>query len=125
MKNRRYLVDENTSPSIADQLRRLQPKITIHTVGDEIAPPKGTADPEILCWIEKNGYSLITRNRKSMPQHLKNHLKAGHHVLGIFVIRPKATMREVIDDLLLIWEAAEMSEYQDQIVHIPLSQKVV
>lgn len=29
-------------------------------------------------------------------------------------------MKECIEDLLLIWEAAEPDEYRDQIVHIPL-----
>jgi hypothetical protein len=120
MNKRCYLIDENTSPSIADQLRRLQPKITIQIVGEEMAPPKGTADTEILRWLERKGYSLVTRNRKSMPKHFEDHLKAGHHVLGIFTLRPKASMKEIIDDLLLIWEVSETNEYQDQIVHIPL-----
>ncbi len=120
MKKRCYLVDENTTPALADQLRRIQPKMTVKKIGDEETPPKGTSDPEILCWLECKGFSLVTQNRKSMPQHLKDHLEKGHHVQGIFTLRPKAFMKEVIDDLLLIWELAEHEEYRDQIVHIPL-----
>lgn len=120
MSERCYLVDENTAPAIADQLRRIQPKIIIYNIGDEKAPPLGTLDPKILIWLEKEGFSLVTRNRKSMPQHLKDHLSQGYHVPGVFVIRPNASMGEIIDDLLLIWEASDVDEYQDQIVHIPL-----
>jgi hypothetical protein len=29
-------------------------------------------------------------------------------------------MGEVIEDLLLIWEAVELKEYQDQILYLPL-----
>ncbi len=55
-----------------------------------------------------------------MPQHLKNHLDNDKHILGIFTLKPKASIKEIIDDLLLIWEVAEQDEYQDQIVFVPL-----
>ncbi len=120
MRNRCYLIDENTTPALADQLRRRQPNLKVSTIEDGIAPPKGTPDPDILLWLEKHNYSLITRNRKSMPGHLLDHMTQGRHVKGIFTLRPKAPLGEVLEDLLLIWEVAESDEYQDQIVHIPL-----
>jgi predicted nuclease of predicted toxin-antitoxin system len=117
---RRFLIDENTSPALADQLRRHRPELEVISVGDDIAPPKGTLDPEILMWIENNNYTLITRNRKSMPDHFKHHLSMGHHIQGILTLRPKASMGEIIEYLLLIWELVDINEYKDQIVHIPL-----
>ena len=117
---RRYLIDENTTPALADQLRRQQPELNVASVGDDVAPPKGTLDPEILLWIEAHGFTLITRNRKSMPEHLSDHLEIGHHIPGILTLRPKASLGEIIEDLLLIWELSEDDEYQDQIIHIPL-----
>ena len=92
-------MDENTASAIADQLRRIQPQMIIHNIGDETAPPAVTLDSEILIWLEKEGFSLVTRNRKSMPQHLKDHLSQGHHDPGIFTIRPNASMGDIIDDL--------------------------
>ncbi len=120
MSEIRYLVDENTARSISDQLRRRQPDIIALTVGDDLAPPRGTPDPDILLWLEREGYCLITRNRHSMPQHLRDHLAAGHHVPGIFTLRPRASIGQIIDDLLLIWGASQLEEHRDQIVHIPL-----
>jgi len=116
----RYLVDENTTRAIGDQLRRRQPDVVVLTIGDDLAPPRGTSDPDILLWLESEGYCLITRNRRSMPQHLREHMATGHHVPGIFTLRPKASIAQVIDDLLLIWGASRPDEHQDQIVHIPL-----
>ena len=55
-----------------------------------------------------------------MPEHLYQHLEAGHHISGILTLRPKALLGEIIEDLLLIWELSEEDEYQDQIIHIPL-----
>ena len=120
MRSRCYLVDENTTPALANQLRQRQPSMNVLSIGDGIAPPKGILDPDILLWLEEHGYSLVTRNRKSMPRHLQEHVAQGHHIPGIFTLRPKASLGDVLDDLLLIWEVAEPDEYQDQIVHIPL-----
>ncbi len=120
MKRRRYLIDENITPALAGQLLRRKPEMEVLTVGGRKAPPKGTLDPEILRWIEENEFSLVTGNRKSMPGHLKDHLLQGRHVPGIFTLRPNVLIGEVIDDLFLVWEAANPNEYRDQIVFIPL-----
>jgi hypothetical protein len=57
-----------------------------------------------------------------MPAHLQAHLDAGGHVPGIFVLRPELSMGEMIDELVLIWEATLPNEYQDQIRYLPLSR---
>jgi hypothetical protein len=120
MNTRCYLVDENMAPALANQIRRLQPNLNVLKIGDEAAPLKGTLDPEILLWLERTGFSLVTRNRKSMPQHLQAHIAAGHHVPGIFILRPQCSSRDVVEDLILIWEVTAPEEYQDQITYIPL-----
>jgi len=115
----RYLVDENTPRAMGDQLRRREPNVAVLTVGDDLGPPRGSSDPDILLWLERQEYCLITRNRHSMPRHLRDHLAAGHHMPGIFTLRPRATVGQIIDVLLLIWGAAQPGEYTDQIVYIP------
>ncbi len=119
MNKIRYLLDENTTRVIAEQLLRRQPDMHILVVGDELAPPRGTLDPDILFWLECEGYCLLTYNRNSMPQHLHDHLEAGHHVPGIFILKQKTPIGKLIEDLLLIWEASYPEEYQDMIVHLP------
>lgn len=120
MTGRSYLLDENVPAALADQLRRVEPAITIHAVGDDAAPPKGTSDADLLFWLEQNGFILVTRNRKSMPNHLLRHLANEHHVPGIFILKSGALMRAVLDDLVLIWGASVPDEYQDQIIYIPI-----
>ena len=56
-----------------------------------------------------------------MPVHLTEHLAAGHHVPGIFVLSERLTMKETILDLALTWGASELHEYTDFISHLPLS----
>ena len=116
---RRFLIDENISPKYRTQLLNHEPSLTVSAVGDEGAPPKSTPDPKILAWCEQNQFSLITNNRESMPQHLSDHLAAGHHVPGIFTINRKVSMKLIIEQLLLIAGASDADEYIDQITYIP------
>lgn len=120
MTSIKFLIDENTSHTVGDQMLRREPDIKLLTVGDGLAPTLGTLDAQILIWLEENDYCLITRNRRSMPRHLQDHLAAGRHVPGIFTLRPRASFAAMIDDLVMIWGASLPGEHQDHIVHIPL-----
>ncbi len=119
----RYLIDENLPPLYQEQLLRYQPELKVLMVGELShlnVPAKGTLDPEILIWCEKNNFILVTNNRASMPVHLADHISKNNQVPGIFVLRPKATIGQIIDDLILIALLGEPEEYQNRITHIPL-----
>jgi hypothetical protein len=88
-------------------------------VGDPSAPGLGTLDPDILLWCEAHGFILVTNNRRSMPQHLSEHLAAGRQIPGILVLRKNAAMDQVIEDLILITEAAGDDDYQNMISYVP------
>ena len=117
---RRFLIDENISPEYRTQLLNHEPSLKVLVIGDEGAPARSTPDPEILKWCEQNQFNLITNNRKSMPQHLSDHLSAGHHVPGIFTINLEVPMGKIIDELLLIAGASDEDEYIDEIKYLPL-----
>jgi hypothetical protein len=117
----KYLLDEHIDPRLRRALIRLSPGIIVWRVGDPGTPALQTTDPDILSWCEKNTFSLITNNRASMPVHLRDHLAAGRHVPGIFILNPHMTMGETADELALIWGAAEPEEYADQLRFLPVS----
>ncbi|MFB2836181.1 hypothetical protein [Floridanema evergladense] len=50
----KYLLDEHISPIYRTQLVRRNPELIVRIIGDPDAPSKGTLDPEILIWCEKN-----------------------------------------------------------------------
>jgi hypothetical protein len=77
--------------------------------------------PICKIWCEDNFFILVTNNRKSMPQHLQDHLAQGRHVPGIFELNPNMSIGETIEELLLIWGASEAEEYQDQLIYLPLN----
>ena len=116
----RFLLDEHINRAIQRQLRRLNPQIEVLAIGDPETPPTGTSDPELLIWIEENGYILVTENRSTMPVHLLNHFTAGRHIPGVFYIRRGVGIGRIIEELYLIWFASQAEEYQDRILFIPL-----
>ena len=120
MRTIRYLLDENIDLRLRLGLLLRDPGLVVWVIGDPGAPPKGTLDPDLLLWCGDNSFSLVTQNRRSMPRHLRDHLVEGGHVPGIFALTPSLGLGEVIDELLLIWEASDADEYRDTITYLPL-----
>jgi hypothetical protein len=116
----RFLLDENMAHGVRDQLLYHKPTLVVLCIGDDTAPALGTPDPVLLDWLEENNYILVSRNRKTMPGHLKEHLEMGKHVPGILLIRRGILIGQLVEDLLLIWEASELTDYQDRIEYLPL-----
>jgi hypothetical protein len=115
-----FLLDENIDPAIGEALRSERPEIKLLRVGDLDAPAPGVPDPGILNWCQDHRCALVTSNRSTMPVHLRSHLAAGRHVPGIFVLSHGTSVREIVADLELIWDAARPGEFDDQIVYLPL-----
>jgi len=116
-----FLLDENMAHrTIRKLLLQREPGIRILAVGQPGVPPIGAPDPALLVWIEEQDCLLVTRNRASMSVHLRDHLTAGRHVPGIFIVPQRMTPWQVSDQLYLIWGASLPDEYQDQIVYLPL-----
>ena len=116
----RYLLDAHVERALAFGLRRREQEVTVWRLGDPGTPPLDAPDPAILRWCEAHDFVLVTGNRRTMPQHLADHLDQGGHVPGILMLNPKMSLGETIDNL---YDAATLSlegEYRDQIRHLPL-----
>ena len=116
----KYLFDEHMPRWWRRELLREFPEIEAWYVGDPEAPALGVQDPEILIWCELNGFILVTNNRKSMPEHLADHLSQGRHIPGIFLFDPSVNSADLILDLGLIAGASFPGEFTDQIRFLPV-----
>lgn len=114
-----YVLDEHVAPALAHGLRRRVSGLVVWNIGDPGTPPRGTLDPDVLIWCEEHNHVLATNNRSSMPRHLADHLAAGRHVPGIFVLRDSMGLGEMIEQLVLGAIASMPDEYRDQIRHLP------
>ncbi len=115
----KFLLDENVDDLYRTGLLRQFPDAVIWRVGSPAAPPLNTLDPDILDWCEQHRFVLVTKNRASMPVHLRDHLDAGKHILGIIVLNPNLSIADTMDELALILEASKPDEYADQIRYLP------
>ena len=120
MSEIRYLLDENLPRRLKNQLIFHEPLLDVVLVGETQAPPLGTSDPDILNWIEENNRILVSRNRSTMPMHLKEHITKGRNMPGILLIREDIPIGKLIEDLLLIWGASTLEEYRNQLAYLPL-----
>lgn len=119
-----YLIDESLQGALVRHLRMLIATApddigSVRVVGDTGAPPRGSLDADLLIWCERSGYVLVTDDRSTMSGHLVDHVGAGHHMRGVFQVRPRATVMEVAEHLIAARHVSEPGEWQDALWWIP------
>ena len=117
--NIRFLLDENLDPRLKTALLRLNPAIDVLHVGETGTPPLGTLDPDILLFLDVAQRLLVTSNRASMPDHLRQHWSEGRHLWGLCWVRPGFSIHRIAQELLLVWEASTAEEWLDRLEWIP------
>ena len=120
MTRPRFLLDEHISQAVQSQLLRIDPRMEVLAIGQPLAPPKGTSDPDLLAWIESAGHILVTANRRTIPEHVRIHEAAGRRLPGILLVRSGAGVGLLIEQLYLIWAASEAQEYIDRVLYLSL-----
>ncbi|MBE2202116.1 MAG: DUF5615 family PIN-like protein [Anaerolinea sp.] len=115
----RFLLDENVEAVILRQLRRRYPEVEVMAVGDPGTPLLQSKDPSLLDWIAVHRYILVTRDRRSMPDHIAAHYEKGGQLPGVLLIRRQATINQIVESLFLIWASSDLSEYNNTILYIP------
>lgn len=119
----RFLLDEHIPSSVWTAIIRHNLRgeniLDVERIGSPSAPPFGTQDPELLHWAERESRVLISRDKSTLPTHLKQHLEAGGHSPGIMLLRRRFTMHELIEFLALAANASEANEWADRCTFIP------
>jgi hypothetical protein len=114
----RLLSDENFHGKINRGLVRRRPEIALVRVQD--VGLEGATDPEVLSWAADDDRIVLTRDRSTMPVFANQRMLDGDEMPGLFVVSPRQRIREAIDELLLIDEASEHSEWVGQVAYLPL-----
>jgi hypothetical protein len=119
----RFLLDEQLRGPLWHALGRhnqhgVNP-VDVVRVGDPDDLPQGSTDREVLAWAEREGRILISTDRRTLLGHFADHLDAGHHSSGLFLLRPSSTLAEIVDFLAAAAYASEASEWVDVWRYIP------
>lgn len=121
MSQVRFLIDESLRLSIVAALRRVEPSIDVHRVGQTQMPAFQSSDPELLAFCEESGRMFVSLDRATMPLHVAAHLARGSHTWGVLLVTRQCSFRSLLDDLALIWSASKAAEWRDSIHYLPLS----
>lgn len=115
-----FLFDEHMPKWWRLVIAQLNPGIVVHYLGEPGTPPLQSPDEDLLLWCEAFDAILVTNNRSSMPAHLLDHLAAGRHVPGVFLVQANLDAQLLANSLTYIAGASLPNEYQDQILYPPL-----
>ncbi len=97
--------------------RGIDPIDTVR-VGDVPDLPLGSDDPAILRWAEREQRILVSFDKSSMSGHLAEHLAAGNHCSGIFMVLSDGKPVQVVEFLVLAAYASEPPEWRDWIKYV-------
>ncbi len=114
----RFLADASLHHAIVAGCVRREPAIDF--VSAHAAKLHGVSDPEVLAIAAAQGRILVTHDFRTMPKHFAVFLSAGHSSPGVFLVKQRTPLAQVIDELVLVWTASEPGDWTNRMVPIPL-----
>lgn len=114
----RLLTDENVRGEIVEGMRLREPSLDIVRV--EEVGLMATDDRVILDWAATEGRIVITRDRRTLIGFAYDRVRAGLPMPGVFVLRRRISIGDVIDALLILGMCSSPDEWKDQVTHVPL-----
>lgn len=114
----RLASDENFNGDIVRGLQLRRPELDLVRVQDtEIF---GADDPTVLAWAAEEGRILLTHDRATMPDFAHARVAEEQPMPGVFVLNDRLPVRQAIDEILLIDDCSEPSEWEGLVLYLPL-----
>jgi hypothetical protein len=113
----RFLADASLHDAIVTWCLRREPAIDF--LSAHAAKLEGVPDPEVLAFATRQNRILVTSDLRTMPRHFGDFLAANGQCAGVFLVKQRASLADVIDALVLIWSASDAGEWMNRVVEIP------
>ncbi|MFP4099435.1 DUF5615 family PIN-like protein [Coleofasciculus sp.] len=114
----KLLSDENFHGDIVRGLFLCQPNLDLVRIQD--IGLRAVDDPAILDWAAANNRIVLTHDRATMPNFAYERLARGEEMSGLFVVNDRMPIRQVIDELLLLIDCSQQSEWKGIVLYLPL-----
>lgn len=114
----RLLADENFNHDLLRGVLRRLPTLDLVRVQD--VGLGGQDDPTVLEWAARERRILLTHDVNTMPRHAFERVRRREAMAGVFVVMQRSAPAMVIDDLLLLVECSDMTEWSDRVQYLPL-----
>src|ERR1700691_5946407 len=112
----RYLADASLHDAIVTGCLRGEPAIDFLSAHE--ARLEGVPDPKVPAFATKEDRILVTSDLRTMPRH-GDYLAANGRCAGVFLVKQRAPLADVIEALVLVWAASAADEWKSRIVEIP------
>lgn len=113
----RFQGDADFNHKIVVGLRRREPAIDILSAHE--GGVVGVLDPEMLIIASESGRILISHDRKTMPSYFIR-IRETRSSPGLIIVAQNLDIGAAIEDLVLIWAAADAEEWAERIGFVPI-----
>lgn len=114
----RLLADENFNGDIVRGLLLRRPDIELVRVQD--VGLDEAEDPEILAWAAENDRIVLTHDRATLSDFAFERVTAEQKMAGVFILNDRFPVGRAIDEILLMVDCSEQSEWNGIVVYLPL-----
>lgn len=113
----RLLSDENFNGRIVRGLLRQRAGIDLIRVQD--VGLSGVDDPAVLEWAAQNDRIVLSHDQNTLVGFALNRVAADQPMPGLIIVDDSAAIGQIINDLLLIDDATEHSEWANRVEYLP------
>ncbi len=111
------LIDESIDGSVVRGLiRRLLSPAVLRV---QEAGLRTADDRVILEWAATYGYVVVTQDRRTMIPYAQERVATGRSMPGLLVLRPRMTIGDAIDALVVAAECSTAADWKDQVLFWP------
>ncbi len=114
----RWLADENLSGAITRSLPYHRPTLDLVRVQD--VGLRTADDIAVLEWAAAQSRILLTDDRATIPDFAFQRVLARQLMPGVFVVDEHVSLRQVIDELLLVEDCSTAEEWHGRVIYLPL-----
>lgn len=115
----RLLADENFDQDLVRGVLRRRPAYDLLRAQE--AGLSEATDPEVLAWAAREHRVVITHDVQTMIGFAIERISRGEQMDGLLIVHQASMVpAKIIDDLLLLDDCSETSEWANQIQYLPL-----
>lgn len=112
-----FQADADLNFDIVEAVRQQEPAIDFASAAD--AKLWGVGDPEVLERAALANRVLVSHDRRTMLNYFRDRLAAGKSSPGLLIVPQKASVRVVVESILILWSVSEPGELREQAYHLP------
>lgn len=113
----RFLADASLHHAIVSGCSRREPAIDF--LSAHTAKLHGLADRDVLAMAADQRRILVTHDFQTMPKYFAEFLTARGSSPGVFLVKQRTPVGQVIEELVLVWAASEPEDWTNRMLEVP------